>query len=35
MAAGLVLLVIGLFLIFRTVTSDNAGHNLTYHILHL
>jgi hypothetical protein len=35
MAAGLILLVLGVFLITRTVTTDSNGHNLAYLLQHL
>lgn len=35
MAAGVVMLVLGLFIVFRTVLSDGSGKNLAAHILAL
>lgn len=32
MAAGLVMLLLGLFLILRTVTHDSSGKNLVDHV---
>lgn len=35
MAAGLIMLLLGLFLVLRTVTKDSGGQNLVDHLLSL